>query len=109
MVACRPTSAAAVGGPAHILAVPNERVGFVFSEAKACYRHIKTILEGRPHNLLESVAAQLVTDLFQQFHMVQGIRLKICKPHVAVAGVLDSLGGPSIWAWLQLAAYSVPK
>ena len=80
-----------------------------FLEARTCYRHIKTILEGRPHNLLESVAAQLATDLFQQFHMVQGIHLKICKPHVAVAGVLDSLGGPCFWAWLQLATCSAPK
>ena len=56
------------------------------------FRHIKTVMEGRPHKLLESVADRLVTEILNDYHMVQGLQLQIQKPHVAVPGVVQSLG-----------------
>lgn len=56
------------------------------------YRHIKTVMEGRPHKLLESVADRLVNEILNDYHMVQGLQVYIKKPHVAVTGVVESLG-----------------
>lgn len=55
-------------------------------------RHIKTVIEGRPHKLLESVAERLANEILNDYHQVQGLQLHIKKPHVAVTGVLESLG-----------------
>ena len=55
-------------------------------------RHIKIVLEGRPHKLLESVADRLATEILNDYHQVQGLQLHIKKPHVAVTGVVESLG-----------------
>ncbi|KAL0022155.1 hypothetical protein WJX77_000639 [Trebouxia sp. C0004] len=56
------------------------------------YRHIKTVMEGRPHKLLESVADRLADEILNDYHMVQGLQLHLKKPHVAVPGVVESLG-----------------
>lgn len=56
------------------------------------YRHIKTVMEGRPHNLLESVADRLANEIMNDYHQVQGLQLHLKKPHVAVTGVVESLG-----------------
>ena len=56
------------------------------------FRHIKTVMEGRPHKLLESVASRLADEILSDYHQVQGLQLHIKKPHVAVTGVLESLG-----------------
>lgn len=55
-------------------------------------RHIKTVVEGRPHKLLESVADRLANEILNDYHQVQGLQLHIKKPHVAVSGVVESLG-----------------
>lgn len=55
-------------------------------------RHIKTVVEGRPHKLLESVADRLANEILNDYHQVQGMQLHIKKPHVAVSGVVESLG-----------------
>ena len=55
-------------------------------------RHIQAVMEGQPHKLLESVADRLVQELLAEYHKVQGVRLHIKKPHVAVSGVVESLG-----------------
>ncbi len=59
-------------------------------------------MEGRPQ-LLESVADRLANEILNDYHMVQGLQLHLKKPHVAVAGVVESLG--ECWAqmraWLQ--------
>lgn len=49
-------------------------------------------MEGRPHKLLESVADRLVNEILNDYHMVQGLQVYIKKPHVAVTGVVESLG-----------------
>ena len=49
-------------------------------------------MEGQPHKLLESVAERLVQELLADYHLIQGLRLNIKKPHVAVPGVVESLG-----------------
>ena len=64
-------------------------------------RHIKTVMEGRPHKLLESVADRLVTEILNDYHMVQGLQLQIQKPHVAVPGVVQSLGERQMQKELQ--------
>jgi len=56
------------------------------------YRHIQAVMEGQPHKLLESVADRLVQEILAEYHKVQGVRLHIKKPHVAVTGVVESLG-----------------
>ena len=55
-------------------------------------RHIKTVMEGQPHKLLESVAERLASEIMNEYHQVQGLQLHIKKPHVAVTGVVESLG-----------------
>lgn len=55
-------------------------------------RHIKIVIEGRPHKLLESVAERLANEILNDYQQVQGLQLHIKKPHVAVTGVLESLG-----------------
>ena len=49
-------------------------------------------MEGPPHKLLESVAERLATEILNDYHRVQGLQLHIKKPHVAVTGVVESLG-----------------
>lgn len=49
-------------------------------------------MEGQPHKLLESVADRLVQEILADYQKVQGMRLHIKKPHVAVSGVVESLG-----------------
>ncbi|KAL3131164.1 hypothetical protein ABBQ38_000469 [Trebouxia sp. C0009 RCD-2024] len=56
------------------------------------YRHIKTVMEGQPHKLLESVAERLASEILNDYHQVQGLHVHIKKPHVAVTGVVESLG-----------------
>lgn len=53
---------------------------------------IKNIVEGKPHNLIESVAERIAQDILQESDMVESVRIRIEKPHVAVPGVVDSLG-----------------
>ena len=49
-------------------------------------------MEGQPHKLLESVAERLASEIMSEYHQVQGLQLHIKKPHVAVTGVVESLG-----------------
>ena len=49
-------------------------------------------MEGRPHKLLESVADRLANEILNDYHQVQGVQLHLKKPHVAVTGVVESLG-----------------
>ncbi|GJN04241.1 hypothetical protein PR202_ga21768 [Eleusine coracana subsp. coracana] len=56
------------------------------------YSIAKAVVEGTPHNLLESVAHSIATGTLQKFHQISAVRVKVGKPHVAVQGVLDYLG-----------------
>ncbi|KAL6641440.1 hypothetical protein ACP70R_019621 [Stipagrostis hirtigluma subsp. patula] len=56
------------------------------------YSIAKDILEGPPHNLLESVAHSIAKSTLLEFAQIYAVRVKVGKPHVAVHGVLDYLG-----------------
>lgn len=54
--------------------------------------HIKQVVEG-PHKVLqEAVAEQIALGLLQLDPRVSAVQLYIRKPHVALPGVLDSVG-----------------
>ncbi|XP_062196047.1 dihydroneopterin aldolase 1-like [Phragmites australis] len=56
------------------------------------YRIAKGVVEGPPHNLLESVAHSIAKATLLKFPQISAVRVKVGKPHVAVQGVLDYLG-----------------
>lgn len=56
------------------------------------YKQIKAIVEGPPFKLVESVANAIAKALLSAHPSVSDVRVKVCKPHVAVEGVLDHLG-----------------
>lgn len=58
----------------------------------ALYRSIKQIVEGPPSNLLEHVAERIASSVLGHHQGVISVCIGIRKPHVAVGGVLDSLG-----------------
>lgn len=58
----------------------------------AIYRMVKEIMEGPPHNLLESVAELIASTTLTRYPQISAVRVKVGKPHVAVQGSLDYLG-----------------
>ncbi|XP_061360844.1 dihydroneopterin aldolase 1-like [Gastrolobium bilobum] len=56
------------------------------------YSIVEEVLEGSPHNLLESVAEQIATSTLTKHHQISAVRVKVGKPHVAVRGPVDYLG-----------------
>ncbi|KAJ8752363.1 hypothetical protein K2173_003999 [Erythroxylum novogranatense] len=56
------------------------------------YRIVKGVVEGTPHNLLESVAELIASTTLTKYPPISAIRVKVGKPHVAVQGALDYLG-----------------
>lgn len=56
------------------------------------YKQIKVIVEGPPFKLVESVASAIANALLSTHPSISDVRVKVCKPHVAVEGVLDHLG-----------------
>ncbi|KAJ1269607.1 hypothetical protein BS78_07G224200 [Paspalum vaginatum] len=56
------------------------------------YRIAKGVVEGMPHNLLESVAHSIAKSTLLEFPQISAVRVKVGKPHVSVQGVVDSLG-----------------
>ncbi|KAK9806628.1 hypothetical protein WJX73_001964 [Symbiochloris irregularis] len=56
------------------------------------YRLIKSIVEGKPRKLVEAVAEDIAAQILAQHTRVHAVNIHICKPHVAVEGVVDSLG-----------------
>ncbi|KAJ8900124.1 hypothetical protein K2173_024240 [Erythroxylum novogranatense] len=56
------------------------------------YRIVKGVIEGTPHNLLESVAELIASTTLTKYPPISAIRVKVGKPHVAVQGALDYLG-----------------
>ncbi|KZV48992.1 dihydroneopterin aldolase family protein [Dorcoceras hygrometricum] len=53
---------------------------------------IKEIVEGTPHNLVESVAQLIASTTLSKFPEISAVRVQVGKPHVAVIGPLDYLG-----------------
>ncbi|XP_073016114.1 dihydroneopterin aldolase 2-like isoform X1 [Primulina eburnea] len=58
----------------------------------AIYRIVKEIVEGSPHNLLESVAQLIASSTLCKFPQISAVRVQVGKPHVAVVGPVDYLG-----------------
>ncbi|RCV32284.1 hypothetical protein SETIT_6G246500v2 [Setaria italica] len=56
------------------------------------YGIAKDVVQGSPHNLLESVAHSIAVATLVKFPQISAVRVKVGKPHVAVQGVLDYLG-----------------
>eukprot|EP00252_Welwitschia_mirabilis_P002511 TRINITY_DN1246_c0_g1_i2.p1 TRINITY_DN1246_c0_g1~~TRINITY_DN1246_c0_g1_i2.p1 ORF type:complete len:132 (+),score=13.06 TRINITY_DN1246_c0_g1_i2:200-595(+) len=56
------------------------------------YNIVKEIVEGPPRALLECVADSIAVRIFTKFPKIHSVRVKVGKPHVAVAGVVDYLG-----------------
>lgn len=49
-------------------------------------------MEGKPHLLIESVAETIAQKVLNGYPTVDSIQISVEKPHVAVSGVLESLG-----------------
>ncbi|KAH6819005.1 Dihydroneopterin aldolase [Perilla frutescens var. frutescens] len=58
----------------------------------AIYSTVKEIVEGTPHNLLESVAQLIASTVLNKYSEVSAVRIQVGKPHVAVVGSIDYLG-----------------
>ncbi|KAH6772586.1 Dihydroneopterin aldolase [Perilla frutescens var. hirtella] len=58
----------------------------------AIYSIVKEIVEGTPHNLLESVAQLIASTVLNKYPQVSAVRIQVGKPHVAVVGSVDYLG-----------------
>ncbi|XP_059646567.1 dihydroneopterin aldolase 2-like [Cornus florida] len=56
------------------------------------YRVVREVLEGPPHNLLESVAELIASTTLTKYSCISAVRVKVGKPHVAVHGPVDYLG-----------------
>ncbi|KAK7396785.1 hypothetical protein VNO78_17943 [Psophocarpus tetragonolobus] len=56
------------------------------------YDIAKEVLEGSPHNLLESVAHVIAITTLTNHKQISAVRVKLGKPHVAVQGPVDYLG-----------------
>ncbi|KAL0337093.1 UNVERIFIED_CONTAM: Dihydroneopterin aldolase 1 [Sesamum calycinum] len=58
----------------------------------AIYSIVRDVVEGAPHNLLESVAELIASTVFSKFSQISAVRVQVGKPHVAVLGPIDYLG-----------------
>ncbi|KAK4272660.1 hypothetical protein QN277_021180 [Acacia crassicarpa] len=56
------------------------------------YRIAKDVIEGPPHNLLESAAEQIASTTLTKIPQITAVCVKVGKPHVAVRGPVDYLG-----------------
>ncbi|KAL0344877.1 UNVERIFIED_CONTAM: Dihydroneopterin aldolase 1 [Sesamum radiatum] len=58
----------------------------------AIYSIVRDVVEGAPHNLLESVAELIASTVLSKFSQISAVRVQVGKPHVAVLGPVDYLG-----------------
>jgi len=59
------------------------------------YRLVKGILEGPSHNLLESLAQEIASRILTQYP-VEGVKVKVKKPGVAIRGSILSSAGVEV-------------
>ena len=52
-------------------------------------------MEGKPRNLIETVACDIATNILQDYREVKGLKISVQKPHVALNGVVKSMGEAS--------------
>jgi len=62
------------------------------------FRQVKLVVEGPPQQLIETVAAKIAKDVLDSHEAVRDIMVRVQKPHVALEGVLETLG---IEIWRQ--------
>jgi len=55
-------------------------------------RGIRAIVEGPPAQLIEAVAERIASRILRDYPTVSSVTVGVAKPHVAVGGVLQSLG-----------------
>ena len=55
-------------------------------------RLIKDTVEGPPRKLVEAVAEDIAERILKEHALILNVQLRICKPHVAIEGVVDFLG-----------------
>lgn len=58
-------------------------------------RDIRLVMEGKPRNLIETVATDIATNILQDYRRVKGLKISVQKPHVALDGVVKSMGAAS--------------
>lgn len=56
------------------------------------YQDIKTIVEGKPYQLIETVAEKIAEQILHHYVTVDTVVVTVKKPHVALAGVVEYLG-----------------
>ena len=60
--------------------------------AYGIHSNIKDVVEGPPSLLIEHVAERIASSVLNEHRMVLGISVAVSKPHVAIPGVLTSMG-----------------
>jgi 7,8-dihydroneopterin aldolase/epimerase/oxygenase len=48
-------------------------------------------VEGKPHQLIETVAEQIATAILKDHRLVRAARVQVSKPHVSLPGPLDQV------------------
>lgn len=65
----------------------NDTVNYV-----TMYEIAKNVIEGPPDQLVERVASRIAYRILSQISAISAIRVRICKPHVALPVSLDAVG-----------------
>ncbi|MED6182477.1 Dihydroneopterin aldolase 1 [Stylosanthes scabra] len=66
------------------------------------YQIAQEVIEGPPHNLLESVAHKIATTTLTNHHQISAVRVLVGKPQVAVKGKEKTCTTWSISEWRML-------
>lgn len=56
----------------------------------AVYATIEKIMTGEPVKLIETVAERIAAQIFAEYPLIAGIKVKVTKPSAPIAGALDS-------------------
>jgi len=56
------------------------------------YEDIRAIVQGERHNLVETVAERIAQTLIAKYPRIDGLTVRVKKPHVAIAGSVEYLG-----------------
>lgn len=56
------------------------------------YEIAKHVVESTPNQLVERVASRIAHQILSQIPSIETVHVRICKPHVALAVTLDSVG-----------------
>ena len=76
----------------HVLFQPPSSHRSLPHSPSSLYRDIKHVVEGEPQQLIESVAERVAQRILDRYGAVHSVVVRVEKPHVAVEGVVASLG-----------------